>query len=998
MCYNYTLRDFLLGTVRVKNGWVSEWVGWSNYQKKAVDSISEVFKNISFIPNENRKSNPSFDLQSSKNILVQNITDIREWNKLNIGDISIKNELVVDTLMETGTGKTFTFLESIYKLNRDYGLSKFIILVPSNPIRQGTLKNIKITKEFFVKEYGKNISAFNYSEKTVQNFINASDMNISVLISTYQSFNSASNKINKKSVEQSQIGQAKSYMEAIAYLKPVIIIDEPHRFEGKQTAKYLKEFNPLFTLRFGATYKNDEYKNLIYTLDSVDAFSQGLVKAITVDTVGNENVDNHTISYTKVTGANQKEYIADIEYKDINSKSKKVKLKKGDNLGIESGIEYLNGYIVDKITKSEVLFLNGISLPLGESESYGVLLDAMQQEIVNTAIVNHFEREEELFKMDIKSLCLFFIDRVDKYLLDDGSSGELAKLFEKLYLKNLNGVLKRENLDEEYRKYLLKTKDNLKELHSGYFAKSKSIKDEEEAIELILNKKEVLLSFDSNLRFIFSQWALQEGWDNPNVMTLCKLAPSNSKISKLQQIGRGLRLAVNQDGKRITKENNDFDFINELFVVVPSTESDFVSSIQNEISEHSVKQVSKLFNEDVMVKNHIAINSRSAVRLLDKLEELDFISINDEDISEIIISKEQYNQKSKELETLDIKGCDCEKLKEYFDSFFKTTSRIKAKDRTITKDKGKIKIDKEKFKKFKNLWDTLNHDAVVKYDINTKELIEKSVKKIDDDFIIGGQDIIIKRDIHIEDKSKHDSERDSVSVQTHSIFTIYEFIKTLSNNTKLSIQTIANILHQVKKEKFELISKNENLALKKIEEQLVSSIYDTIINKISYDIKEIKTCNTSLTDKDGNVKDFINVGSLGVETYKITKQNIKDKSIYDESFMEVDSNIEKLTIDESDDKKIIVFAKLPKIHIPTAHGRTYNPDFGYVIEQNNKKELYFIVETKGYDTFDEISTKEKLQIKSAEAFFKQLKENGVDVEYRTKLNSPELSQMISEII
>ncbi|MCW8895011.1 DEAD/DEAH box helicase family protein [Sulfurimonas sp.] len=968
-----------------------------DYQEKAVDSISDVFKNISFKPNENRKSNPSFDLQSSKTILVQNITDTRESNKVDIGEISIKDELVIDTLMETGTGKTFTFLESIYRLNRDYGLSKFIILVPSNPIRQGTIKNIKITKEFFVKEYGKNISAFNYSEKTISNYINASDQNISVLISTYQSFNSASNKINKKGVEQSLIGRAKSYMEAIAYLKPVIIIDEPHRFEGKQTAKYLKEFNPLFTLRFGATYKGDVYKNLIYTLDSVDAFSQGLVKAITVDTVGNENVDNHTILFKKVTGANQKDYEVTIEYKDINSKSKSLKLKKGDNLGVRADIDYLNGYIIEKITKSEVLFVNGISLPLGESESYGVLLDAMQTQIVDTAIKNHFEREEELFKMDIKALCLFFIDRVDKYLLDDGSAGDLAKLFEKLYLKNLKDVLARVDLDSEYKKYLLKTKESPKELHSGYFAKSKNLKDEEEAIDLILNKKEELLSFDSNLRFIFSQWALQEGWDNPNVMTLCKLAPSNSKISKLQQIGRGLRLAVNQDGKRVTKDDNDFDFINELFVVVPSTESNFVSSIQNEISEHSVKQVSKLFNEDIMVENGIATSSRSAVRLLDVLEDLKFIAIDDEDMSEIVISKEQYSSKSKELELLDIKGCDSQKLKEYFDSYFKTTSRIKAKDRSGKKDKGKIKIDKDKFKKFKNLWDTLNYDAVVKYDINTSELIEKSVQKIDSDFFISGQDIIIKRDSHVEDENKHDSEKDSVKVQTHSIFTIYEFIKTLSNNTKLSLQTIASVLHGIKKEKFELIAKNENLALKKIEEQLVSAIYDTIINKISYDIKEIKTCSTSLTDKDGNVKDFINVGSLGVETYKITKPSIKEKSIYAENFMEVDSNIEKLTIDESDDKKITVFAKLPKVNIPTAHGRSYNPDFGYVIKQNDKKELYFIVETKGYDNFDEISTKEKLQIKSAEAFFKQLKDQGVNVEYRTKLNSPELSQMISDI-
>lgn len=967
-----------------------------DYQERAVNSISEVFKNVSFIPNNNTKSNPSFNLQQSKAILVKNIEDIRALNKVDIGDISIKDELVIDTLMETGTGKTFTFLESIYRLNRDYGLSKFIILVPSNPIRQGTIKNIQITKEFFEKEYDKNISTFNYSEKTVQNYINASDQNISVLVSTYQSFNSASNKINKKGVEHSLIGGTKSYMEAIAYLKPVIIIDEPHRFEGKQTAKYLKEFNPLFTLRFGATYKGEVYKNLIYTLDSIDAFSQGLVKAITVDTVGNQNVDSHTISYKNVTGTTLKDYEATIEYKDINSKTKVAKLKKGDNLGVKSDIDYLNSYVVEKITKSEVLFTNSISLPIGESESYGVLLDAMQREIVNTAIVNHFEREEELFLMGIKSLCLFFIDRVDKYLKDDGSKGELAKLFEKLYLKNLEDVLKKEGINKEYKKYLLKTKDNIKELHGGYFAKSKKLKDEEEAIELILNKKEELLSHESDLRFIFSQWALQEGWDNPNVMTLCKLAPSNSKISKLQQIGRGLRLAVDQDGRRITKEHNDFEFINELFVVVPSTESNFVTSIQNEISEHSIKKVSKIFNEETMVENGISTTVRTAVKLLDKLQELDFISINEDDMSEIKISKDEYSQKSVELESLDFKGCDCRKLKEYFDSFFKTTSRVKAKKPNV-KNRDKIKINKNNFAKFKNLWDTLNYDAVVKYDINSKELIEKSVAKINADFKIDTQDIVIKRDTHIEDIDKHDTEQDTIEVKTHTVFTIYEFIKTLSNSTKLSIQTIATVLQKIEKDKFSLIAKNENSALKKIQEQLISAIYDTIVNKISYDIKEIKTCNTSLTDKDGNVKDFINVGSLGRDRHIILKKSIKEKTIYDENFMEVDSEIERVTIDESTHKKITVFAKLPRVNIPTAHGRSYSPDFGYVVEEDDKKELYFIVETKGHDNFDDISAKEQLQIKSAEAFFKQLKKQGINVEYRTKLNSPQLSQIISEI-
>ena len=969
-----------------------------DYQELAVNSISDVFKNIAFKPNDNKKSNPSFDLQASKSILVNNITKVREINKVDIGDISIKDELVIDTLMETGTGKTFTFLESIYRLNRDYGLCKFIILVPSNPIRQGTIKNINITKEFFTKEYGKQISVYNYSEKTVLNYINASSQNISVLVSTYQSFNKATNSINKNKIEQTLIGRSRSYMQAIGHLRPVIIIDEPHRFEGKQTAKYLKEFNALFTLRFGATFKGDEYKNLIYTLDSVDAFSRGLVKAITVDTVGNENVDNHTIGLKDVKGASQKEYVAKIEYKDINSKPKLTELKHGENLGEKVGIEYLTSYVVEKITKSEVIFTNGISILLGESESYGVLLDEVQKAIVDTAIKNHFEREEELFKLNIKSLCLFFIDRVDKYLTEDGINGKLALLFETLYLKNLEQILKKDNLDEDYKKYLLKTKDSVKEVHSGYFAKSKKEGDEAEAIELILNKKEELLSFDSDLRFIFSQWALQEGWDNPNVMTLCKLAPSNSKISKLQQIGRGLRLAVNQDGKRITKDDSNFDFVNELFVVIPSTEENFVTSIQKEISENSIKQVSKLFNEDIMVENHIASTSRAATRLLDKLDEIGFISIDDNDMSEIIISKEDYSTRSKELESLDIKGCDNSKLKEYFDSFFKTTNRIKAKDRSDKKEKGKIKIHQENFKKFKTLWDNLNYDAVVKYDINSEVLIEKARDKINENFTISGQDIIVKRDKNIEDKNKHDSEKETISVETHSIFTLYEFVKALSNSTKLSMQTIAKVLHGIKKEKFDLIYQNENLALKKIEEQLVSSIYEVIINKISYDLKEIKTCNTSLTDKNGNLKEFIPEGSLGTETYKIKSKNIRELSIYDEDFMEVDSNIEKLTIDESSDKRITVFGKLPKVNIPTAHGRHYNPDFGYVIESKEGKELYFVVESKGYDKFDDISTKEKLQIKSAEAFFKKLREMGVNVEYQTKLNSPDLSQIISDIL
>ncbi|MEA3314957.1 MAG: DEAD/DEAH box helicase, partial [Campylobacterota bacterium] len=291
----------------------------------------------------------------------------------------------------------------------------------------------------------------------------------------------------------------------------------------------------------------------------------------------------------------------------------------------------------------------------------------------------------------------------------------------------------------------------------------------------------------------------------------------------------------------------------------------------------------------------------------------------------------------------------------------------------------------------------LNYDAIVKYDINSKELIKKAVEKIDTNFEISGQNIIIKRDTHIENINRYDSLEDTVTIKNNTIFTIYEFIKTLSNNTKLSMQTIATILSKIEKSKFEQISRNENLALKIIEDELISAIYDIIINKISYEIREVEVKNTSLT-KDGIVKDFISIGSLGKDKYNITKKSIQEKIIYDEKFMEVDSQIERLTIDESINKKITVFAKLPKVNIPTAHGKSYNPDFGYVIEDDDKKELYFIVETKGYDNFNDIGNSERLKIASAKAFFEELKTQGLNVEYRVKLNSPELSEMIGDII
>lgn len=966
-----------------------------DYQKQAVESIGGVFQNIPFRHSVYSQANPTFDFEETKSVLAKNIEELRASNDVDIGEIVLDDTLNIDVLMETGTGKTFTYIETIFRLHKEYKLSKFIVLVPSNAIRQGAVKNLNITKEFFQKEYGKTISVFDYSDKTILNYINNSNQNISVLISTYQSFNRETNTINKNAIEHSLIGKAKSYMSALAELRPVVIIDEPHRFEGKKTTEYLTKFNPLFTIRFGATFKSD-YRNLIYTLDSITAFKNGLVKGITVETIGNESIDAHTLRLNDVKGAKASEYEATISYKDLQSKNKTVKLSTGSNLGHAIGIDYLGGYVVEKIAKKEVLFTNGFVLPLDEDASYGMLLDNIQTSIIEETIETHFEREETFFKMGIKALTLFFIDSVNKYLLDDGGAGVLAQRFEELYAKKLTEVLKNNKLDADYRKYLIRSKSDISKIHKGYFAKSNKDKEQEESIKLILEDKERLLSFDTDLRFIFSMWALQEGWDNPNIFTLCKLAPSNSKITKLQQIGRGLRLAVDQEGNRITQEHEHFEFVNELNVIVPSTEGDFVESIQNEIQANSVKKVSKIIDDKLLEDVGITSNTRAANKVLDLLNEYRIVNLNDDTgEAELIATSDEYSAMIQAImkEAKDIKGVDADKLKSYLDDYYISRSKVK------TKRKGALKttaINKEHYSKFKALWENLNRDAIIKYDVDTDVLIQDIVAKIDESFEIHKQEILIKTHKNVDDLDAHQVETRRKSVAYHSVFTIYEFIQELANATKLSYGTIATILKSIKPEKFAMLSKNENLALSRLKAICFNSLYEVLLNKISYDIKEIRAKKTTLTDSKGNPLDNIVGGSCGVEVYPISNSVIQAKSLYDETFMEVDSKIEKDTIDESSLTEITVFAKLPKVKIPTPNG-TYNPDFGYVVNREGKQELYMVVETKGYDDFEQIGDSEKLKIKSAEKFFKTLQAQGVNIHFQTKLNNQELADILAGI-
>ncbi|GAA9245612.1 type III restriction-modification system endonuclease [Helicobacter pylori] len=958
-----------------------------DYQEKCLNQILGVFKGIYLREPENdaqRISNPVFEIGEIKDLLLENIQNLQSEQKITQKSVGIDKSLNCDILMETGTGKTFCFLECVYALHKNYHLSKFIVLAPSNAIKLGVLKSIEITREFFKSEYSTHLESY----EDIRSFILASNHKCCVLVMTFSAFNKEGNVINKSCLENTNLfNGAKSYMQALASICPVVIMDEPHRFLGDKTKKYLEQLNALITLRFGATFK-DDYKNLIYALDSKKAFDCALVKSISVASVGESN---EYFLELKGVVKTQNDYEAAINYTNLENKTQSVKVKKHDNLGVLTQISVLEDYIVENITKTEARFLNGFNLLLDQKEPFSHLLEGEQEVMLKEAIKSHFEREEGLFKKGIKALCMVFISGVNSYLSENEKPAKLALLFEKLYQQKLEEVLKKD-LDENYRAYLERTKDNIQKVHGGYFAKSKKESDEAQVIALILKEKEKLLSFESDLRFIFSQWALQEGWDNPNVMTICKLAPSHSNITKLQQIGRGLRLAVNDKGERITKEHADFDFVNELVVIVPQVEGDFVGAIQQEISEHSL--IKQAFSGEELEKSGIVKKGYYGA-LLETLEGLGFGEKTDDENFKLTLNQNEFLKKESELEKLkDEKYLDFEKLKGFLKDRLVGHFRVRNKNERKSE---KIKINKENFKKFETLWEGLNHQARIAYAIDSESLIDEIVAKINASFNVRSKIVSVTTHKKVE-TMRNNAKTEIFEQKSACVWSLHEFISTLSNKVKLSFKSVAKVLGNIDENKFELIKKNEQESLRRLEELFLEIIYQNIKDKISYQMREttIKNRkNDAFYDEKGEIREFLD-GSLGVDKYEIKNSSAQEKCLY-ENFMQVDSEIEKDTIEESNDTKIIVFGKLPRVKIPVGLNQTYSPDFGYVVENNDKKVL-LVVETKGVENENELREEEKHKISTAKKFFEALKKQGVNIEYKTKIKKDQLSALINEVL
>ncbi|EJC1870612.1 DEAD/DEAH box helicase family protein, partial [Campylobacter jejuni] len=888
-------------------------------------------------------------------------------------------------LMETGTGKTFTYLNLIFELHKIYKQNKFIIFVPRKAILESVRQNIELTKTYFYSEYQKYLKAYYYSDSKSQNAIinhYISNKNeLSILVLTNSAIDKKANLLNQ---QNENLFNLKSVFENIIDLKPISIIDEPHLLKGKAFNEYFSKINSLY-FRFGATFpkeKDYELSNMIYCLDSISAFKEYLVKQVKVHTLG-INTNNIFLKVYK----NKK---AIFTY-TLNG------IEREETIKLQDSFSLLNNAILTQVKDNKAYFSNEAIIE--KKESY-VLNNDEIKELLKKAIDLHFEKEEKLFKKGIKALSLFFIPNITDFR---GENPFIKNTFEELYKEKRKEILKL-NLDVRYKEYLEKDFDEAGNLrvHQGYFSGDKGSPDEKEAngVKLILEEKEKLLSFDTSLRFIFSVWALQEGWDNPNIFTLTKLSNSSSQISIHQQVGRGLRLCVNDKGKRITHNYLDFDDnqfydINYLDILVSAREVDYIENLQKEVLDSSFR-----FDSQTLEKNFLEnlLNVDLASDLIYLLKKSKLISFNEEQNNYKILSpiyeSIKDNEEFKEL------------LGDKFDKFlniFKENSNNTHKQIIDAKNQdNKVKIRTHLAKDFKELWEKINKKAQIIYqNINEQNII--------DEVILAFNALNIEKERVYYERKLFDAKQNSIITEEIKTLeeidykkSLYQEIQNLllnfSKDEKFPLVFLLKIYEKLDKTKFENSPKKAFNSLKNI---IKDKIHHSLLHSINYEFS-LHAFSNSYENliENGEFKESIAMQKLG--RYKDDEEPAKNY-LYESVIY--DSNIEKEIIKENHEiietKTIKVFAKLPKLSIPTPY-KNYEPDFAYFLEDQKGKKIFFVCESKGYDKESDIALNERKKIDYARVFFqkldKNLKDENIKIIFNTRINKQKLIHCINEVL
>ncbi|TXJ57063.1 DEAD/DEAH box helicase family protein [Brachyspira aalborgi] len=949
-----------------------------DYQQDCINNIINLLKDFDF---------KKHDANNLKEVFNNFLKD-------KVSAFGLSDKLNIDILMETGTGKTFTYLNLIFEINKIYKQNKFIIFVPRKAILESVKQNIKLTKDYFYNQYKKHLKTYVYSDiKSLSAIVNHYIKNkeeLSVLILTNSSIDKSANILNRNS---ESLFNTQSIFENIAELKPISIIDEPHLLKGEAFSKYFNKIKTLY-FRFGATFPKDSdfsLSNVAYCLDSISAFRNYLVKQIRVHTIGRDNQSPFLLSTnTKIKQAIFSYFNFGIE--------KQTKIYIGEDLG-KLDLRF-KGISLNKISQDKVYLSNGEII---EKQKTYKLENNEITNLLNKAIDLHFEKEEKLFKDNIKALSLFFIPNIEDFR---GEKPFIKEEFERLYKQKRAKILK-QDLSKEYRDYLEKDFDkdfNLK-VHEGYFSGDIKNKEDREAdgVKMILEEKEKLLSFDYPLRFIFSVWALQEGWDNPNIFTLTKIASSSSDTSRHQQVGRGLRICVNNEGKRINHKylnynDNEFFDINYLDMLISGEERGFIEGLQREIIEASFTLGGDILDRDSLIK--LGLNQREVDRFTIALEDLGLIEFDeDNDNYKIVSSIYDGIAENETIKNL---------LKDKFDRIleaFKEPTNKHSQIINSNKKEEKIKIKKNLAKEFKELWQTINKRAILTYNNINKDILLKEITKRFNNEKIEKEKIIYEKKIYDTKHNKIITEEvKSFAIKDYSkILKIEDLILDFSNDEGIPIKFLIEIYNNINKENFINSPKKAFETLKYI---IKEELHKNLLLSISYDFCENSFSNSSfingydiLYNKDGTPKEDI-------EKFKLGRYITKDKKpsenyLYEKAVW--DSKIEEEVILEEnrliDDKTLEVFAKLPKFKIPTPY-KDYEPDFAYLLKNKNNQKIFFVCETKGYDKESDIPEDEMQKINYAKKFFEclnnNLKREDIKVIYRTRINKENLIEVIQK--
>lgn len=932
------------------------------------------------------------DIQLTDTQLIENIHTVQRRQNLPLSDALVSSagcKVNLDIEMETGTGKTYCYIKSIFEMNKRYGWSKFIVVVPSIAIREGVFKSLDITAEHFTESYGKKVRFFIYNSRQLHHLESfSSDAGINVMVINIQAFN-ATGKDNRRIYDELDDFQSRRPIDVISSNRPIVILDEPQKMEGAKTLEALSKFKPLMILRYSATHRTTH--NKIHRLDALDAYNQKLVKKIAVRGIAVKGLaGTNAYLYLESIEISKKAPVAriEMEVRQGNGIKRIVKrLEKGKDLFVESNeLDQYRGFVIAQIdaNKDTVEFTNGQVLTAGDAT--GDVTEATMRRIqIREAIRAHLEKEQRLFAQGIKVLSLFFIDEVVKYrdYSQPDEQGEYGRIFEEEYEQLKDEYLGELALDNEhYRKYLADI--HVGRTHNGYFAIDKKtrkltdpsfktrgeeagLSDDVDAYDLILKDKERLLSFEEPVRFIFSHSALREGWDNPNVFVMCMLKHSDNTISRRQEVGRGLRLSVNQHGDRMDHAATVHD-INVLTVVASESYKDFVANLQREISDAlsaRPRKADEAYFTGKVVSTEtgpLEITPVMAKQIYKYLLKNDYTDDADQVAEAYHVAKASGSLAALPPEL----APHAEHIFGLIDSVFSESQLPDVGDDRKPKT-NPLNANFEK-REFKELWNRINRKAVYRVEFDSNELIRNSIRALDKELNVTPLQYTIQSGTQGDQITDSQLKRgesfqlENTAVETHNASVhsavTYDLLGKLAENTQLTRKTIAEMLGGIQPPVFKQFKQNPEHFLAEATRLINEQKATIIIERLTYDgIAETHD---------------IDIFTAGQSSQDFTKASEKLRNhIYD--YVITDSNIEREFVKELDTSaEVVVYAKLPRgFLIPTPVG-DYNPDWAITFKEGTVKHIYFVAETKGSMSTMELRAIEHTKIECARKFFEEI--------------------------